>query len=90
MPAVEGGVCDAVMPGASGVCERIDRGRDSRDPPQAELGAIARIEALLSSELRRGALCEEDARVSTDALSLSRLLAVALRYVVGTCMVGLR
>lgn len=90
MLAVDGGVPDAMIPGASGVCERMDRGSDSRDPPQAEFGAIALIEALLSSELRRGARCEDDARVRTEALSLRRLLAVALRYVVGTCMVGLR
>lgn len=90
MLAVDGGVPDAVIPGASGVCERMDRGNDSREPPHAELGAMALIDALLSSELRRGARCEDDARVRTEALSLSRLLAVALRYVVGTCMVGLR
>lgn len=51
---------------------------------------MARIEALVSRELRRLGRPDEDASVRTEALSVRRLSAVALRYVVGTCMVGFR
>ena len=84
MPAVDGGVPVAVVE-MSALCERTDRGKDSRDPPQTDDGAMARMEAFVSRELRRCGRCDDDARVSTDALSDRRLLAVALRYVVGTC-----
>ena len=57
-------------------------GRDSLLPPKIEEGASARTEALVSRELRRRRF-EEDARVSIDALSVSKLLAVAVLYVAG-------
>lgn len=52
-------------------------GRDSRLPPNKEDGARARTEASVSIDrlLRR---FEDDARVRIDALSVSRLLAVAV------------
>jgi len=58
------------------------RGKLSRLPLNREEGASARIEALVSRELRRRRL-EEDASVSTDALSVRRLFAVAVLYVTG-------
>lgn len=61
---------------------RTLRGRLSRLPPQREEGARARTEASVSSERRRRR-CDEDARVMMDALSVSRLLAVAVVYVWG-------
>src|SRR4051812_46833836 len=57
-------------------------GKDSRLPPHSDDGASARTEASVSKERRRRRL-DEDARVSMDALSVSRLLAVAVAYVVG-------
>ena len=57
--------------------ERTERGRDSREPPNMEEGARARTEALVSRELRRRRL-EEEASVRMEALSVRRLLAVAV------------
>lgn len=51
-------------------------GRDSREPPNMDAGARARIEALVSRELRRRRL-EEEASVMMEASSLRALLAVA-------------
>jgi len=59
------------------VAERTLSGSDSRLPPQREEGAKARTEASVSKERRRRRL-EEDARVRMDALSVRRLLAVAV------------
>lgn len=61
---------------------RTLRGRLSREPPHIEDGAIARTEASVSNDLRLLRLLEE-ANVSIEALSDSRLLAVAIWYVVG-------
>lgn len=47
-----------------------------------EDGAKARTEALVSNEFRRLRF-DEDARVKMDALSVKRLLAVAVLYVAG-------
>lgn len=57
-------------------------GSDSRLPPHSEEGARARTEASVSKERRRRRL-DEDASVRIDALSVRRLLAVAMAYVVG-------
>lgn len=57
-------------------------GNDSRLPPNNDEGARARIEAFVSKEFRRR-LFDEEASVKTEALSVSRLLAVAVLYVVG-------
>ena len=57
--------------------ERTDRGRDSREPPKREEGARARMEALVSRELRRRRL-DEEARVRIEALSVRMLFAVAV------------
>ena len=61
---------------------RMLSGKDSRLPPNIDAGARARMEALVSSELRRRRL-EELARVNIDASSVRTLLAVAVLYVVG-------
>ena len=53
------------------------KGRDSRLPPKSDEGARARTEALVSRELRRRRL-ELEARVRMEALSVRRLLAVAV------------
>lgn len=58
------------------------RGRLSLLPPQTEEGAKARTEASVSIERRRRRLLDE-AKVKVDALSVSRLFAVAELYVVG-------
>ena len=52
-------------------------GRLSRLPPHSEEGASARTDASVSMERRRRLLLD-DARVRIDALSVSRLLAVAV------------
>ena len=52
-------------------------GRDSRLPPKIDDGASARTEALVSREFRRRRF-EEEARVNIEALSVSKLLAVAV------------
>ena len=57
-------------------------GRLSRLPPQIEDGARALTEASVSIERRRRRLLE-DASVKMEALSVSKLLAVAVVYVVG-------
>lgn len=75
IPAVEGGVEEA---GPSTSFERTDKGSDSREPPKREEGAMARIDAFVSRELRRTGRWEDDARVRTEALSLRRPFAVAL------------
>lgn len=59
---------------------RTLRGRLSLLPPNIEEGASARTEALVSKEFRRLRF-DEDARVKMDALSVKRLLAVAVLYV---------
>ena len=56
---------------------RILRGSDSRLPPNREDGASARTEASVSKERRRRRL-EDEARVRMEALSVRRLLAVAV------------
>lgn len=57
-------------------------GRLSLLPPQREEGASARTEALVSREWRRWRL-DDEARVRMEALSVRRLFAVAVVYVVG-------
>ena len=57
---------------------RTLRGRDSRLPPKMDDGARARTEAFVSRELRRRPAFEEEARVRMEALSVSRLFAVAV------------
>jgi hypothetical protein len=64
------------------LAERTERGRDSREFPHTEEGAIARTEAFVSRELRRRRF-DEEASVRSDALSLRRLFAVAAVYVCG-------
>ena len=56
---------------------RTLRGRLSLLPPKMEEGARARTEALVSREFRRLRL-DDDASVMMDALSVRRLLAVAV------------
>jgi hypothetical protein len=58
------------------------RGSDSRLPPQRDEGARARTDASVSKERRRRRL-EDDASVRMEALSVRRLFAVAVAYVVG-------
>jgi hypothetical protein len=74
--------CEAMIEDESMLAERTDRGNDSREPPNKDEGARARIEASVSIDLLRRRL-EEEARVRIDALSVSRLLAVAVAYVAG-------
>lgn len=57
-------------------------GRLSRLPPHKEEGAKARTEASVSIDRLR-LLLLDDASVSIDALSVNKLLAVAVEYVVG-------
>lgn len=57
-------------------------GKDSLLPPQSEDGARARTEASVSIDLRRRRF-EDEASVRIDALSVNRLLAVAVLYVEG-------
>ena len=52
-------------------------GRLSRLPPKTEDGASARTDAFVSKEFRRRRL-DDDARVKSDALSVSMLFAVAV------------
>src|SRR6478609_1109410 len=61
---------------------RTLNGSDSRLPPHSDEGARARTEASVSKERRRRRL-DEDASVRIEALSVRRLLAVAVAYVVG-------
>ena len=61
---------------------KTDRGRDSRLPPHSDEGAIARTDASVSKDRRRRRLLD-DASVKIDALSVNRLLAVAVLYVCG-------
>lgn len=79
-------VLDASAPPALGPLRTLS-GRLSRLPPKTDDGAIARIEALVSSELRRRRF-DDDASVRMDALSVSRPLAVAAWYVTGCCVVA--
>src|SRR6266498_273749 len=84
------GLCIAladVEGSATFVLSRL-RGRLSRLPPKIEEGASARTEAFVSSEFRRLRL-DEEASVRMEALSVSRLFAVAELYVVG-CPCGAR
>lgn len=60
----------------------MESGRDSREPPNMDAGAKARIEALVSRLFRRLRF-EEDASVMIEASSVSTLLAVAIWYVAG-------
>jgi hypothetical protein len=76
-----GGGC-VVMLLESTFALRTLRGRLSRLPPNNEDGASARTDASVSIDLRLR-LFEEDARVRMDALSVSKLLAVAVLYVAG-------
>lgn len=69
------------MPDASMLALRTLSGRLSRLPPQSDEGARARTEASVSIDRRRPRLLDE-ARVKMDALSVRRLLAVAVVYVV--------
>jgi hypothetical protein len=57
-------------------------GKLSRLPPHNDDGASARTEASVSKD-RRLRRFEDDASVRMDALSVRRLLAVAVVYVVG-------
>ena len=57
-------------------------GKLSRLPPQSEDGARARTEASVSKDRRRRRLLD-DASVRMEALSVSKLFAVAVVYVVG-------
>lgn len=57
-------------------------GRLSRLPPHNEDGASARTDASVSMDRRRRRLLDE-ARVKMEALSVRRLFAVAVEYVVG-------
>jgi hypothetical protein len=59
-----------------------DSGSDSRLPPHNDEGARARTEASVSNERRRRLLLDE-ANVKIEALSVNRLLAVAVLYVCG-------
>lgn len=61
---------------------RTLNGSDSRLPPHSDEGARARTEASVSKDRRRRRL-DEDASVRIEALSVRRLLAVAVAYVVG-------
>src|ERR1700677_26993 len=81
MPAAGGGA----RPGgwyaaASTVALSRLSGRLSRLLPNSDEGASARIEASVSSELRRRRF-DDDASVRTDALSVSMLLDTAELYV---------
>ncbi len=67
---------DGAVP-ASALPERTLSGKDSREPPQSEEGAKARTEASVSM-LRRRRRFEDEAKVRIDALSVNRLLAVAV------------
>jgi hypothetical protein len=58
------------------------RGRLSRLPPKIDEGARARTDAFVSNEFRLRRL-DEEARVRIEALSVSKLFAVAELYVVG-------
>lgn len=62
--------------------DRTERGRDSREPPNMDWGAKARMEAFVSRLFLLLRFVEE-ARVSTDASSLSTPFAVAVWYVAG-------
>lgn len=74
--------CPADVGTASTFALRMLSGRLSLLPPQSDDGARARTEASVSMERRRRRLLD-DASVRIDALSVSRLLAVAVLYVVG-------
>lgn len=70
--------CRAGVAGTPSILElRTLKGKLSREPPQIEDGAMARTEASVSKDLRRLLLLEE-ANVSIEALSESRLFAVAM------------
>ena len=60
---------------------RTLRGRLSRLPPHMDEGAMARTLASVSNDLLRRRL-DDDASVKIEALSVRRLLAVAVVYVV--------
>src|SRR5512142_738022 len=62
--------------------ERTESGRLSRLPPKTDDGARALTEASVSRDRRRRSLVEE-ASVRMEALSVRRLFAVAVEYVVG-------
>jgi len=62
--------------------DRTERGSDSREPPNIDCGASARIDAFVSKLFLLLRLLEE-ASVSTDASSLSTPFAVAVWYVAG-------
>lgn len=76
------------MPPWSMLALRTLSGRLSRLPPQSDEGASARTDASVSMERRRRRLLDE-ASVKIEALSVKRLLAVAVVYVVGL-LVGAR
>lgn len=76
------------MPPWSMLALRTLSGRLSRLPPHSEEGAKARTDASVSIERRRRRLLEE-AKVKIEALSVKRLFAVAVVYVVGL-LVGAR
>lgn len=67
-----------VVPARSGCAEEsIDSGRDSRELPNMDAGARARIEALVSRLFLRR-LLDEDASVRIEASSVRTLFAVAM------------
>jgi hypothetical protein len=69
--------CCSADADASMVDDSTESGRDSRDPPKSEDGARARTDASVSM-LRRRRRLEDEASVRIEALSVSRLLAVAV------------
>ena len=71
-----------MLPAPSMLALSTLRGKLSRLPPQSDDGASARTEASVSMDLRRRRLLD-DASVRMDALSVNRLFAVAVLYVVG-------
>lgn len=86
-PAVVVNAVEQVVGSRSMFVESTERGRDSRELPQTEDGAMARTEAFVSRELRRRRF-EEEASVRMDALSVSKLPAVAAAKVAGCRWLG--
>jgi hypothetical protein len=81
-PAVALKAVEEVAGSRSIFAERTERGRDSREFPHTEEGAMARTDAFVSRELRRRRF-DDEARVRIEALSLRRPFAVAAANVCG-------